>query len=392
MSFNPEAFPDEPEETPEEKIEEEQQKKGEHKEKGGKKMSRRAFLRGVAATTVGAVISLPNAESGGAKAVEKPKLSEDIVRHLRGVEDKRKRDFLIMSEVIHNKEVFDSLKKKAGYLSQEYGEASPFFIKKVRANLKSAPGIIGAIEDDQKSGKKNIFVDWDNPGDFTKGEELSYVAEGWAVLSPREKLSKCGDLKIKGFNVIDGGEKDGWKSDKDEQVCSTLEKNYPIKWLKGSVQEIVFDNTINSRGVHQTDLLHLSPSIERALNEESKRGKIKVSLKHSSNSFSDVMQTVHHELAHGNDWDDCRLLSVGQRIDFLYEATQSFKGNENFHSDYVSSIKLENKMVELYLKVKEYWAEIVRQQMTVGSEAYKRTNPDEAKLVEKWFGVINDKK
>lgn len=102
-----------------------------------------------------------------------------------------------------------------------------------------------------------------------------------------------------------------------------------------------------------------------------------------------IFRTLHHEIAHSNDWQSSQVLSSQERINLLYEITQRYNQPDRFKSEYVEIIQHDDKFFEAYKKTSEYWAEIVANYF-MDPENFRNNNPKDAELVEKWFSKINN--
>jgi hypothetical protein len=219
--------------------------------------------------------------------------------------------------------------------------------------------------------------------------------EMWVTLSKEEKLKKQKGLKVNGFQKVAEMFRESpnmtWKGDVNKKVSDLLTKRYPAQWFI-STDAVLFVN--EERDLPEEYGIE---DIEAGLAGQADGGSIyhekpgKISLfKQFSYDMKNITSILDHEFAHQNDWTRNIILSEPQRIKLLCDATSAFSESKEFFSEYVESIKNDDKQREAYIKVTEYWAEAIEQYMTAGPENYKKTNPTEYALVKKWFDIIND--
>lgn len=322
-------------------------------------------------------------QAAAPSVVKKEKIDQNLVRW---AEKKKREDFEYVKSVIEQ----GKIEEKVGYLTREFGNNPGKFLRDARFAIK----LTKEIEEDKKNGKPNIFVNEEDPNCRSKASPFCFIRPYWTNLTKEEKLTRCGDLKVSGFNEINkifGYQDADWKGDSDKRIKDELKKRYSPQWF-ASTKEITYKDRDQampeSYGLKNKGLV-LGEAQEGFLQLEP--GKI-VLYKRNSYNFDGIMRTLHHEIAHHNDWRNSQLLSQQQKIEFLYDAARSFKNTENFASPYVYSIENQDKQLEAYLRVSEYWAVLTEQYMQAGGEKYRETNPVEAKLFEKWFNIINDVK
>ncbi len=68
---------------------------------------------------------------------------------------------------------------------------------------------------------------------------------------------------------------------------------------------------------------------------------------------------IAHELAHLNDWDTNKLLTLEERLELLNKILERLNSEDRYQSSYVESITNDNKQYEKYSKAQEYYAEIM---------------------------------
>ena len=320
----------------------------------------------------------PNEISSAVSAEAKNNFDEKLIQ---SIENERKGDFAYIKETIEKNNVGE----KIDYITNEYGTAPGKFLKNARSIVEK----VKKIENDVRDEKPGIFCNQENPYWMTEASQISSAKQSWTDLTPEEKKekSKTNNLKINGFE--DSGT---WPngSPANDEIKSELEKIYPPQWL--GISEIAFHKEgAAQEEVHGVQKMYgIKKAVGLGVTRTNLFDKAKIDIFPHGNSRYVLLGTIHHELAHTNDWEDSQMLSTQQRLDFLCDTTKAIKSSKNFSSDYVSNIKNEDKKIESYLKVKEYWAESVRQYIEDSAEKYRQTNPVESKLVEKWFNIIND--
>ena len=84
--------------------------------------------------------------------------------------------------------------------------------------------------------------------------------------------------------------------------------------------------------------------------------------------------TLLHEVAHANDWDNDHQMTAFERAELKAKVAIRVQADDRFRSDYVEAISNPDKLKELEIKAKEYWAEIVEEYLKGGT----LPAPDEA--------------
>jgi hypothetical protein len=276
----------------------------------------------------------------------------------------------------------EKIKEKLEFLRKLYGHALDGFLSlhKINQTLE----LLEKVEKGLTENDPNILVDKDFPLGATYGSFLSnYFKNHWVVLSKEEKLQRSRkDIIVQGFEKLPGFS--------NEEIKRVLEKIYPPQWLLGSTREITYVDEIVRIDETFVKGGHTRSYGFSALAEEDIRAPIVVFNIPGGYTKEILYLILHHELAHNNDWQNSLLLSNQERINFLYEVTLRYLNPDSFKSDYVQSIKIEgDEKAELYLKVTEFWAEIVAAYF-LNRDEFKKNYPEDAKLVERWFNRIND--
>ena len=74
----------------------------------------------------------------------------------------------------------------------------------------------------------------------------------------------------------------------------------------------------------------------------------------------------------------------------LYDLSKRYDEDDRFMSNYVENqVNFDDKKIQSYRKVSEYWAEICRSYFGENSEVFKESDPKDSQIVEKWFNRIN---
>ncbi len=74
---------------------------------------------------------------------------------------------------------------------------------------------------------------------------------------------------------------------------------------------------------------------------------------------------IAHELAHLNDWDTNKLLTLEERLELFNKILERLNSEDRYQSSYVESITNDNKQYEKYSKAQEYYAEIMEAYFSV---------------------------
>ncbi len=274
----------------------------------------------------------------------------------------------------------EKIEEKITFLKDYYAEAIQGFlsIRKISRTLD----FLKIAKQGIRQNDPDVLVKKDFPLAMTPGSIISSLAkENWTVLNKEQKLEKSKDIKINGFESVAGFS--------NEDVETYLKSKYSPQWFRGSTKEIVFvpeirkiDERYEKAG--ETKSYGISAMIEK--DERAPLAVYEISQGHTRES---VLETIDHELAHNNDWQNSMILSNQERINLFYGVTQRYNEEDRFKSNYIESIKIEDKSLERYVKTKEYWAKIVENYMT-DKDKFEKSFPKDANLVKKWFNIIND--
>jgi hypothetical protein len=266
--------------------------------------------------------------------LEKPPTKKIEIEKIEGVYSKIKEIF--------EKEKIEELEKKLEFLEKEYGEG---VIPNYRGNLKEVRFLIHTIENLIKKGerKEKIFSS-------QLGEYFYEQAKEWIPLTKEEKLKIAKEHQVKIEN-FDQSRIPEINNEKIRQIL--LGKDFLP--LLASVDEIKYIPITPGKGVKGTFRTEFSFSTERRLTlrsiieifgseEEGKMllpgGEIRDYLKPLHLTLEDISSTLIHEIAHANDWRSSRILSIPEKIQFLYEATQMIKKNHNISKFIHSTFKI----------------------------------------------------
>ena len=322
--------------------------------------------------------ALTNKAAAGEIKEKKPRLIEKI--NVGQLERQRMNDYKQLKKIIEE----EKIEEKIAALKEEYGQTIDGFLylNKINRSLEAAKNI------DEKDPE--CFVNKRSPYMMTPGSVLSNVfQEKWRPLTPEQKLEKAKEMAISGFGNVEGLS--------DAAVGQELKKKYPAVWLSGSVKEIDFVPSIryqyDEAGKPKSYVFGSTRAFgEEAMMENDTRAVLKI-YSEPEQTPKGLLETTDHEIGHKNDWENSRVLSNQQRINFLYDATEVFKDPSHFETPYVASQKNEDKGFENYLKVKEYWAELVKTIFNLKGEekeVFGRQHPKDIQFFEKWFKIIND--
>lgn len=322
--------------------------------------------------------AMTNKAAAGEIKEKKPRLIEKI--NVGQLEQQRRNDYEQLKKIIEE----EKIEEKIAALKEEYGQAIDGFmyLNKINRSLEAVKNI------DEKD--PDCFVNKGSPYMMTSGSILSNVfQEKWESLTQEQKLQKAKEMAISGFGNIEGLS--------DAAVGQELKKKYPAVWLSGSIKEINFVPEIryqyDEEGKPKSYVLGSARAYgEEAMMEKDTRAILKI-YREPEQTPEELLKTMDHEIGHENDWENSRILSNQQRINFLYDATEVFKDPNHFETPYITSQKNEDKGFENYIKVKEYWAELAKTLFNLKGEekeVFGRQHPKDVQFFEKWFKIIND--
>ena len=201
---------------------------------------------------------------------------------------------------------------------------------------------------------------------------LHRMSAGWIPIPASEK-------KVRGAQAvaIEGFEQFGGVS--NTEVLAFIH-TLPLPWSAGSTERISF----KTRSAGATIKQIYRPQLGRAFpGDDNKRGFIEIwknmaftTMKTDSRKV--LFNTLLHELGHQNDWEQCRLLANQERIVFLNEASDlwfSLRGKRAGGQDG-------------YDRMSEWWADISVGCLGSERKSYRRKNPRETALFDRWFQTI----
>ena len=306
-----------------------------------------------------------------AKIIEKPDMESKL-------EEERKSSFNRMREVLEKHNTGDKIE----YLKNKYGDVISGFLK--MRGISNTLEFFKQVEEGLSNNDENIFVNKDFVYASTAGSILSrYGHEYWTNLDKDQKEVISKEITINGFENIPGCT--------NEMVREILENSYSKSWLKGSTKELNYvpeTQTINDSTYKagQVVAYGISAMIKRDV-----RAPLTIYASPDGDSVESVIDVIHHELAHSNDWENSMILSAQQRVDMFYDIANRFEDEDRYKSNYVENmISHEDKQMELYIKTSEYWAEISRRFYGMNGDKFKKDFPKDAELVEKWENIISN--
>ena len=153
------------------------------------------------------------------------------------------------------------------------------------------------------------------------------------------------------------------------EIISLLDNTLPRGWGRGDVATITqraemlsmppgYGKKAGGKGVGVA--MAVATSRE---NEGEKGGMIEFSRHAAAGSSVEriLEDALFHEIAHLNDWENDKDTSFEERVDLVLKIAERLKSEDRYRSPYLERIENENKEEELYLRAKEYWAEIASQ-------------------------------
>lgn len=288
------------------------------------------------------------------------------------------------------KKIFEEekIEEKLNFLKEKYGEVidSFLFLNKINRNVEAIKNVDLAI----KEKNSEAFINKSSPFAVTPGSILFNLKENWTPLNKEEKLEKSKEFKISGFENISGLT--------NEEVKKQLLGKYPYPWLAGSLKGINYVPEITYKYDEKgKPVLQVLGSAQRygmeSMLQQDNRTVLRIFKDSESAGKEEIMSALDHEIAHSNDWENSRILSNQERINFLYDVTMAFGNAGHFETPYVESLSNPDKKMENYLKAKEYWAEINKVYVNLdqeGKEKFKKGFEKDVQLFEKWFKIINE--
>lgn len=229
-----------------------------------------------------------------------------------------------------------------------------------------------------------VLVDRDFPYGGTFASILSQpLQDHWTPLSRAQKQERARDITIQGFEHVPGLT--------NEKMRQKIEKRYPEIWLRGSAKEIIY---IPERQQGHKEGWEKAATMRQfgiqAMLEQDVRAPIFLYPTSRSPSKELVLEDLDHELAHVNDPENSRMLSAQERIQMFYEMTERYRSPERLQIEYVESIQHEDPQAQLYIRVKEYWAELVSLYFGPERERFQKEHTEDFNLVDRWYKRINE--
>lgn len=151
--------------------------------------------------------------------------------------------------------------------------------------------------------------------------------------------------------------KDG---DLSAKILSEILETYPKGWVNNEIESV----TQEEQAVENEDSGSREGWVTVAGARVSRAGKKKLvfyKVPMSEKPAEYVVETLGHEIAHGNDWFSDNEMNDEERADLALAISERLSAEDRFQSSYVESIEHEDKKKERYKKATEYWAEISAQ-------------------------------
>lgn len=291
--------------------------------------------------------------------------------NIEDLEKQRLKDFQKLKEIIQR----EKIEEKVEFLRKRYGEVMESFL--YNNGISQTLEIFQKVKTGMEQKDPDILIKKTSPTAMTPGSILSnyYLKEKWTPLIKEQKLEKAG----KNIEIINFEDPSVFSN---ETLKKTLE-SLPTIWFKSSVKSISYNPEIKSDRVGSMTPFGLS-----ALMENDKRAPIEIFNREGGHSRMSILRVISHEIAHANDWLNSQVLSSQERINFLSETTQIYNNKNSYRSANIEQVENEDKFLESYIKVSEYWAEIAEKYISKDEE-FKKNYPEDFKLAEKWFNQIN---
>lgn len=206
----------------------------------------------------------------------------------------------------------------------------------------------------------------------TTGEKLTPDNIKKLIMEEEESRSEK-SIRVTNINTKDGGI--------TERKTRDYLKTLPSKWVY-SVKSIV--QSRDKKRIHYEglkDQYALASTIE---NDEG------AEIRYYSNSKSQpldyVINSLAHEIAHANDWDNNHI-SYEDRLDLLLKISKRINAENRYQSDYVKSIKGDNLHKTNYDRATEYWAEISEQYFSDST----KLNFEDFRIVDEYIHRVDPK-
>ncbi len=141
---------------------------------------------------------------------------------------------------------------------------------------------------------------------------------------------------------------------RQEQVQDVV-VNLPQSWTIGKIESIHF-----LKGVEKADKGYAPSGVlaDETPNPATGESSIRFFGSAKNESVEYVIETIDHEVAHANDWQNRPGLSLEERLAFWTKVSDRSFAADRYYSSYVEGIKDKDLGAENYYKTIEYWAEI----------------------------------
>lgn len=278
----------------------------------------------------------------------------------------------------------DWLCAKIDFLRRHYGPVMSHFFHNHHIDL--ALELLDSVRTRLARNDSAVLAHSERPDVFATSASLllQFVRECWTPLTREEKEKRSGEpVEIKGFELVPGTS--------DGAVDRSFHARYPRPWLHGSTKSITYVPQIKTKKEAEGYIMggDTRPYGIAAMLEQDTRAPAHVYNVPEGRTFDSVSETLDHEIAHNNDWDNCHLLSNQERIDFFFEVTERFLSDDRFISSYVESLMFEDENAGKYIRAREYWATINEEYHGPRRESFRCEHPKDAALVERWFNAIS---
>jgi hypothetical protein len=296
---------------------------------------------------------------------EKPSRVEKI--DMETMEKERAGSYSQLQEIFQNEQT----KEKIGHLKKIYGDAIDSFLSLYR--IRQTIEAVQEIDKEKEAGGQAAFVNKEYPFAMTPGSRAkNYFDEFWAD----KKAEQEKETAFSGFENIEGLS--------NEKVRQILEENYSKEGLAGSIKEIRYVPEVRKKGEY--DVLGEAEGFSiSSMAEKDSRAPLRLYQASGGQTAEAALDVLNHEIAHAKNWNNSKTLKNHERVNFLHEVTQRFAQEDRFKSEYVETIVAdEDKNLEAYKKVSEYWGEIVRE-YAKDKEKFRQEHSQDAQLVEKWI-------
>lgn len=242
--------------------------------------------------------------------------------------------------------------------------------------------VIAYIEKERGPLTEIEKIDIQKKLDYLKDQFSSNIISHLKKSVETNKEVNLKPIKIRGF------EKAGLSNKDLKNLWS--EKYYPRGWLDEEINGVEYKDE-KGKGIKDYGL---EKGRTAGIHESAKSGKSKITFfksftpktKGEFKNFTDTLDWhFSHEASHANDWSNEAELDFKQRVEFLYEISQSCFREGAFRDSlgYIQSIKNPDSRKERYFKVEEYWAISCDHYFTM-PDTFKELYPQEFELVDKY--------